>query len=187
MSYLQMLRHAEYPDSLVKSYETLRGMFGQVPKLFDAMNLRPELLEPLVTFINRLMVEEHRLSRTTKELIAGHVSKLNSCDYCVDAHGAMVMAQGFSQEQVQSILDDPQGTDLIDEKTQALLRLAEKATRNAYKVVPKDIQSLRDLGMDDAAILEAIHIISLFNYLNRMADCIGAPVENMQTMVANMN
>jgi hypothetical protein len=98
----------------------------------------------------------------------------------------MVMAQGFSKEQVESILSDVAGGDLIDEPTRAVLLLAEKATKNPHQVTSEDIQVLRGQGLSDEAILEAIHVAAFFNYLDRMADCTGAPVEGMVDMVAGM-
>lgn len=69
-------------EGLVKNtYDKLQEMFQMVPKIFVAQSLRPDLLEPIVTYVNRLMVETHGLSRSTKELIAAYVSKLNSCAY----------------------------------------------------------------------------------------------------------
>ncbi len=59
----------------------LESMFQMVPKVFVAQSLRPDLLEPIVTYVNRLMIETHALSRSTKELIAAYVSKLNACAY----------------------------------------------------------------------------------------------------------
>jgi uncharacterized peroxidase-related enzyme len=91
----------------------------------------------------------------------------------------MVMAQGFSQEDVKSILDDIEKTTLIDDKTKAILRFSEKVTRHAYKVTEADIQSLKDLGYTDEDVLEATEVIALFNFLDRIADALGAPVENM--------
>lgn len=99
----------------------------------------------------------------------------------------MVMAQGqLSREQMQSILDDPEGSNLIDEKTKGLLQLAAKMTRESHKIIPEDIKTLRNLGISDEMILESIHVIAFFNYLDRMADAIGAPLENLQEMMANM-
>lgn len=54
----------------------------------------------------------------------------------------MVMAQGFTREQVKSIIDDVDGSGLIDTKTKKLLHLAAKTTRNAYKVTQEDIKTL---------------------------------------------
>ena len=98
----------------------------------------------------------------------------------------MVMVQGqLHREQMQGILDDPENSDLIDEKAKALMRLAAKMTRESYKIIPEDTEALRRLGLSDAIILEGIHVIAFFNYLDRMADATGAPVENLQEMVAN--
>ena len=92
----------------------------------------------------------------------------------------MVMAQGFSQGDVKNILDDIEKTTLIDDKTKAILRFSEKVTLHAYKVTEADIQSLRDLGYTDDDVLEATEVIALFNFLDRIADALGAPVENLQ-------
>jgi hypothetical protein len=67
--------------TLQSTYATLQEMFMMVPKVFVAQSIRPDLLAPLVTYVNRLMVEDHGLPRSTKELIAAHVSKLNACAY----------------------------------------------------------------------------------------------------------
>lgn len=66
---------------LQDAYTTLTSMFQMVPKVFVAQSMRPDLVELIVNYINRLMVEDHELSRTTKELIAAYVSKLNKCAY----------------------------------------------------------------------------------------------------------
>ena len=73
------------PDSatgqLSDTYDKLESMFQMAPKMFVAQSIRPDLLEPIVSYVNRLMVETHALSRGTKELIAAYVSKINSCNY----------------------------------------------------------------------------------------------------------
>ena len=92
----------------------------------------------------------------------------------------MVMAQGFTQDEVKSILEDVEDSTLIDNKTKAVLRYAEKVTLNAYKVSESDIQSLRDIEYSDEEILEATYVIASFNLIDRIADALGAPVENFQ-------
>jgi len=104
----------------------------------------------------------------------------------VDAHSAMAMAQGFSREDVKNILEDIDNTLLIDEKTRKLLQLAGKITRHAYKVTEDDIDALRKIGCTDEEIFEAVTVTSLFNYMDRMADALGAPVEGFQDMVEQM-
>lgn len=98
----------------------------------------------------------------------------------------MAMAQGFTREEVKSILEDIDGSPLIDVKTRRLLYLSEKVTRHAYKVIEEDIQALRDAGCSEDDIFEAIAVTALFNFLDRMADALGAPIENLQDLMANM-
>lgn len=98
----------------------------------------------------------------------------------------MAMAQGFTQKEVKGILEDIDGSTLIDNKTKQLLHFSEKITRNAYKIEESDIQALRTIGCSDYEIFEAIAVTSLFNYMDRMADALGAPVENFQEMIASM-
>ena len=96
----------------------------------------------------------------------------------------MAMAQGFSREDVKNILSDVDNTTLIDDKTRKLLQLAKKITRHAYKVTEQDVDALRDAGCTDEEVFEAVAVTSLFNYMDRMADALGAPVEGFQDMVS---
>ena len=79
--YLQTVEPDSARGSLKTTYAPLQEMFMLVPKVFVAQSIRPDLLEPIVTYVQRLMVEDHALPRGTKELIAAHVSKLNACAY----------------------------------------------------------------------------------------------------------
>lgn len=98
----------------------------------------------------------------------------------------MVMAQGFTREQVRSIIEDVDGSDLIDTKTKKLLHFAEKINRQAHKVSEEDIQALKQAGCIEEEIFEAVAVTALFNFMDRMADALGAPVEGFQDMMAQM-
>lgn len=185
--YLNTVTPEKATDQLKAIYDGLLTMFPMVPKIFIAQSIRPDLLEPMTMYIKRLLFDTHALSRATKELIAAYVSKLNACAYCVDAHSAMAMAQGFTRDQVKSIIEDVQGSSLIDEKTKILLQLAEKITKTPHQIHVGTIAQLKEHGVSDEELFEAIAVASLFNYMDRMADGLGAPVEGFQDMMAQMN
>jgi uncharacterized peroxidase-related enzyme len=186
MTYVAVVNPEHAPEELKRTYHMLEQKFMLVPKVFAALSLRPDLLEPLVQFVVKLMIDDHKLSRGTKELIAAYVSRINSCAYCVDAHSAMVMAQGFTEEQVKSILEDVKGSPLLDAKTRQLLQYAETATRYAYKITEEDIQRLHGVGCSEEEILEATLVVALFNFMDRIADALGVPVENFVGMMKSM-
>ena len=79
--FFPVIEPEDAADQLQDTYATLKSMFHMVPKVFVAQSMRPDLLDLIVNYVNRLMVEEHALPRTVKELIAAYVSKLNACEY----------------------------------------------------------------------------------------------------------
>lgn len=82
MSYfIKTNEPATASGQLQETYALLETMFQVVPKVFIAQSIRPDLLEPLVTFVNRLLIEDHGLPRSTKELVAAYASRLNGCEY----------------------------------------------------------------------------------------------------------
>ena len=66
----------------------------------------------------------------------------------------------------------------LDDATEALLEYAEKLTEAPATAAGGDIAVLRSHGFDDAAISSAVQVIAYFNYINRIAEGLGVPVED---------
>ncbi len=81
MSYIKTIDQNDATGQLKDIYDNLSSNIGMIPNIIKVQSLRPDLLEPLLSFIGALMMSEHGLSKTTKELIAAYVSKINSCEY----------------------------------------------------------------------------------------------------------
>ena len=60
---------------------------------------------------------------------------------------------------------------------QALCEYAEKLTMTPAKMTRVDVDRLRQHGLEDAAIHNAIQVISYFNYINRIADAIHVDLD----------
>ena len=67
-------------------------------------------------------------------------------------------------------------------KERALLEYARLITEAAYRSTAEDVQQLRDLGWKEDQIAEAVYIIALFAFFNRVADAFGVPSQNYLTM-----
>ena len=59
----------------------------------------------------------------------------------------------------------------------ALCAYAEKLTREPAAMRREDVDALREQGLDDAAIHDAIQVIAYFNYINRVADAVHVDLE----------
>lgn len=61
----------------------------------------------------------------------------------------------------------------LSARERALCDFAVKLTHRAADVEASDIEALRKQGLDDAAISDAIQVVSYFNYVTRVADGVG--------------
>jgi uncharacterized peroxidase-related enzyme len=59
----------------------------------------------------------------------------------------------------------------------ALLRYAERLTRDPGSIRDTDVAPLRAAGFDDRAIHDACSIVAYFAFVNRIADGLGVDLE----------
>lgn len=80
------------------------------------------------------------------------------------------------ERMVEAVATDWRTADL-DEVDRALCAYAEKLTRTPAEMSEADLAALRALGLSDAAIHDAIQVVSYFNYINRVADAVHVDLE----------
>jgi uncharacterized peroxidase-related enzyme len=61
----------------------------------------------------------------------------------------------------------------LEPRVRALCDLAVQMTRAPASVTAANVDALRTSGWTDAAISDAVQVISYFNYINRVADAVG--------------
>lgn len=73
---------------------------------------------------------------------------------------------------VQAVLNDWR-TAPIPEKLRVMLGFLEKMTLAPQDLSPADVVPLREAGLTDEEIADAIHVCAAFNLINRLADSLG--------------
>ena len=68
-------------------------------------------------------------------------------------------------------------TARLNERERALCEFAEKLTRAPAQINRSEIDKLRLVGLSDRDVLDAVEVISYFNYINRIADGLGVDLE----------
>jgi len=179
MTYIKAVDPSEAQGAVKRVYEEVQKKAGAVPTFLRVLGLRPDILESAWTLGNRLMDEPHALSPITKSLIASYVSKINSAEYCMVANIGKALHLGYTEDDLKSILEDVNGSKLIDDCQKAILHFAEKMTRSAHTIAESDIQTLRDSGLTDVEILETASIIGWYNMMNRIVTALGVPTDEL--------
>ena len=76
---------------------------------------------------------------------------------------------------------------MIDDKTKLLLNYAGKINNESFKIHSGTAQTRKDNGCTDEELFETVAVTALFNFMDRMADSLGAPVERFQDMIEQDN
>jgi uncharacterized peroxidase-related enzyme len=101
-----------------------------------------------------------------REVLAAFISQLNECPFCSGVHAGIA-------ERRDAGLTDPLGQwrrGEVEARMAAMFGFLEKLTGTPEVVGVADITSVRDAGVSDAAILDAIYVCYLFNAINRVAN-----------------
>jgi len=64
-------------------------------------------------------------------------------------------------------------TAAVQPEMKQLLAFAEKMAVDASRITREDIESLRNAGFSDRAILDAAHVTGFFSYMNRVVQALG--------------
>lgn len=79
---------------------------------------------------------------------------------------------------MQAILEGKLDEAGLTPAERSLMEYVELITRAAYRSTVEDVQKLREVGWKEEQISEAVYIISLFAFFNRVADAFGIPAQD---------
>jgi len=94
----------------------------------------------------------------------------------MESHEQDLLDEIHDLDKVRKIQDDYRQIDL-GTATRKLLDFAVKLTLSIKDMKRADIESLRESGFKDEDILDAVHLISYFNFSNRVMDALGIEPE----------
>lgn len=104
----------------------------------------------------------------------------------MEAHEGDLRREVGDQQKARAIQDDYRTAGLEDKEI-ALLDVAVKLTKLPTSVTEKDIDGLRQHGFTDEQIVDAVHCISYFNFINRVLDGLGVDPESFMRYPQEQN
>ena len=93
------------------------------------------------------------------------------------SHGEDLRHECNNDEFVSEITVNPT-TATLNDADKALVSFAEILTREPWTVNESHLTNLRSAGFSDRAIHDAVQVISMFNYYNRIANGLGVSLSD---------
>ncbi|AUQ55496.1 peroxidase-related enzyme [Phaeobacter inhibens] len=160
------------PPETQKYFDICQEKLGMVPNVLRANAFDIDKLNAFTGMYNDLMLADSGLSKLEREMIAVVVSSINSCFYCLAAHGAAVR-QLSGDPKLGEMLVMNYRVAPLEPRQRAMLDFAAKATRASAEIEEADRQILRDHGFSDRDIWDIANVTGFFNMSNRVASATG--------------
>jgi uncharacterized peroxidase-related enzyme len=168
--FIQTIPEAGAEGRLREIYEGDQKSLGYVPNHAKVFSLRPEVLEAWRVFQGSIR-KNLRLRRY--ELVTFAAAEALNCRYCLLAHGAVLNKNGFSVEQLRAILTNFHNAGLENVEV-AIMEFTRKIIMGANTITKADIDTLRELGLEDEEILDITLTATMRSLASKTFNALGA-------------
>lgn len=182
---MALIKKIEYEDStgrLKQIYEEIISKRGQLAEVHKIQSLKPESIIKHMDLYLEIMYSKSELSRAEREMIAIITSVSNNCHYCQIHHSQALNHYWKNEGRIIQLKSDFFNANL-SEKEILLCQFAENLT-----LKPDDfkemlfVEKLKEVGLSDAAILDATLVISYFNFVNRLVIALHVDLEEDESL-----
>lgn len=104
-----------------------------------------------------------------REILATVSSAENGCSYCRLNHAQSLGSAIGDRRLGTRVAIDYREVRELSAKHRVLAEFASKLSLHPNEIDDADIERLRDLGLSDAEIFEAVHVVSAFAAANRFS------------------
>jgi len=123
------------------------------------------------------------LPRAERELAATAASRSNGCIFCASVHSRFATHYSKRSADVQRLLDEGVEVD-IDSRWNAIIDASVALTETPLAFGTRQIETLRQAGLEDLEIVDVINGAAFFNWANRLMLSLGGPVPSAKTQPA---
>jgi uncharacterized peroxidase-related enzyme len=160
----------DLPTELAAQLESLERALGYIPNWARAFGLGGAHAARFNTYLLALLdPKSGALPYVDREILATVASAENGCSYCRLNHaGSLGDALGDRKLGTRVAIDFREVREL-SERHRTLARFSSKLSLHPREVDDADIELLRELGLDDQQIYEAVHVVAAFAAANRFS------------------
>lgn len=177
MTYIKTILPEEADGLLAEIYDEIIEKRGKIGSLLTAQSLHPETIRDHLNLYMRFMFSKSPLKRYQREMMAVVVSVTNNCDYCIEHH-VQALKHFWKDSRKITLLKKDYAQLNLNKPDLLLCELAKTLTLKPFSERIKPLlDAMKQAGLNDRAILDAVLIVSYFNFVNRMVLGLGVEKE----------
>lgn len=155
---------------------------------FRMLSLTPGITRARSALDNAIFLPRDGLPKAERELAAAATSKVNDCIYCASVHARKAAGLSKREEDVDALLaaslerdEDWIAADLAplaagqDPRWAALVTAAAELSRPRPALGAEHVAALREQGLDETQIADALSAAGFFAWANRLMLSLGEP------------
>ena len=160
---------ADVPQDVRERIEAVQEKSGFVPNVFLALARRPDEFRAFFAYHDALMEKPGTLSKAEREMIVVATAGLNSCLYCVVAHGAILRIRAKNPLLADQVAVNYRKADLT-QRQKAILDFALKVAARSHEIGEADYAALLAQGFDEDDAWDIAAIAAFYAMSNRLAN-----------------
>ncbi len=160
---------ADLPEDIRNMILQVQEKSGFVPNVFLKLARRPDEFRAFFAYHDALMLREGGLTKGEREMIVVATSGVNSCLYCVVAHGAILRIYEKNPLVADQVAVNYRKAD-ISARKRAILDFAMKVATASAMLEDADFAALHAHGLTDEDAWDVGAIAAFFALSNRMAN-----------------
>ncbi|WP_421361468.1 carboxymuconolactone decarboxylase family protein [Agrobacterium rosae] len=154
---------------IAEMYRGAKDTYGYLPNMYLAFGHRPEVMESWSALLVSLRgnIEPRRY-----ELVTLAAARELRSSYCMLAHGAVLVRDGVSGDELESIVEGADDAPL-NEQERAIMIFATKVVRDATSITQADIDALKTHALTDAEIFDIVAAAAARCFFSKTLDALG--------------
>ena len=177
MPYIEVIQPEFAEGQLKEIYDDLVKSRGKIAEVHKIQSLNPASIINHMDLYMTIMFGKSPLKRVHREMMAVIVSIANQCEYCQVHHLEAVKNFWKDDTKLTALQQDFESAPLSEEE-KALCRFAKELTTHPEKSEDGSlVSSLKNVGLEDRAILDATLVVAYFNFVNRIVLSLGVKLE----------
>lgn len=147
------------------------GASGTASPLVRSLATAPDVLEPLLSFVARIM-DESGFDDRTCELVVLRASYLNSCRYCLAAHTPLARAAGLGDAEIAAARGGSVG--VLTARERAILAWTDQVTCEPAATTDELAAEVRRF-LREHELVELTVLVGAVGMLNRYCTALDLP------------